>query len=98
MGLFLLLTGVLVLVPLVAEMRAGDRIGRELASAGMIALGLILAGAGLWLFPGAARDRSVEIGVALTLLGLLLRPAEVYPAVESREEIAADGHAGVPAT
>ncbi|MGD8278248.1 MAG: hypothetical protein PVH00_09490 [Gemmatimonadota bacterium] len=100
MGVFLLLTGIIVLVPLVAELRAGDRIGRELASAALLALGLMLAGAGLWLFEGPVRDRAVESGIGLTLLGLLLRPAEVYEVAEKPAEDVAPGgeHAGAAAT
>lgn len=78
MGIFLVITGFVVLVPLVAELRAGDRLGRELVSAALIAAGLIWAGVGLWLLDDPMRGRAVESGVGLTLLGLLLRPSELH--------------------
>jgi len=92
MGVFLFVTGLVVLVPLIAELSSGDRLGRELLSAALIALGLIGAGIGLWLLAPPLRDRAVESGIALTLVGLLLRPSEVYAAAaESAGEPRAGG-------
>jgi hypothetical protein len=88
MGLFLLVTGLVVLIPLAAEYRSGERHGRELVSATLIALGLIGAGLGLWLAGGPIRDRAVEGGIGLTLLGLLLRPSEPFSEAEAEGEAA----------
>jgi hypothetical protein len=99
MGVFLVLTGVVIAIPLLAEIRDGERNLRELLSPALLSAGLLAAGGGLWLVP-PERETSIAVaGVILALAGLLLRPGEVVPAREvdvAPPPILAAGHTGLP--
>ena len=79
MGAFVTFTAIIVLVPLSAEIRAADRNLRELISPILLAVGLLIAGLGLWFGPVDRQAGVAGIGVVLACSGLLLRPSGVAP-------------------
>ncbi|MCI0435426.1 MAG: hypothetical protein L0271_17545 [Gemmatimonadetes bacterium] len=79
MGVFLTFTALTILVPLQAEIRSADRNARELASPILLALGLLVAGLGLWLAPDQHEAALAGSGVVLCCAGLVLRPGGIEP-------------------
>ena len=81
MGAFVTFTAIIILVPLSAEIRSADRNLRELISPILLALGLLVAGLGLWFAPADRQAEVAGIGVVLACAGLLLRPSGVASAL-----------------
>jgi hypothetical protein len=72
MGWFLIATGLVVLIPVIQQVRAGQQTMRDVAGFIVFVAGLVLAGVGQQFFSGADRDRLLYAGVAVVLIGLVL--------------------------
>lgn len=79
MGWILIVTAVLVMVPVVLQLRAGERNIRDFGGYVLFALGLVLVGAAERWATGSAEQTMTYAGLAAVVGGLLVaRPGRPY--------------------